>query len=147
MNATARCFWILQATFLGTLVLLLTPAWRGDAWILAAAFGGAAELLLIPGTFLVVHKARAMGGRRSFKIALWIWSIIPAGYSLIFLFYALSVDWSAWYGPQFVLLMAPIVIPAASALWLPAILLSAHWIERWTRPAELHSLETINARA
>jgi len=134
MNATARCFWILQATFLGTLVLLVTPYWRGDAWILAAALGAATELLLIPGTFLVAHKARATRERRSFKIALWIWAMIPAGYALLFLFYVLSMDWSAWYGPQLILSMAPFVIPALSALWLPAILLSAHWIERWTRP-------------
>ena len=134
MNATPRCFWVLQATFLGTLLLLLAPLWRGDALVLAATLGGAAELLLIPGTFLIVRRARVIRERRVLKVALWIWSMIPAGYSLVFLFYALSVNWNAWYGPQFVLYMAVFVVPALSALWLPAILLSAHWIERWTRP-------------
>ena len=136
MNAVGRCVVVLQATFLGTLLLAVLLKGDRDACRLGLVIAGCAEVVLLPASLWIPGRARRFQTRRFSKIALLLWLAFPlGGYAVLstWLMATAKITYGAWHALEAMLLYSVLLLPLASVLWLPGLLFCAFWIERWMR--------------
>ena len=95
--------------------------------------GGCIEAVLVPATFWIVRHAPALRKGRFSSIFLRLWAVLPLSYTVFAALLAIFGKYRAWHVLETYLLGAVIAIPLLSAICMPALLVSAFFIERWTR--------------